>query len=149
VSQFYTTVNLLRTIEDILGLQHLSIYTATQNPMTEVFDLHQREWSFNAIPSRFLYNTQLPVRNCALSQTEIPKPTHDSAYWAEKTAQFDFSKEDNLGDPERFNRIIWNGLKGNVPYPSQRNGADLRTHRHQILLDLRQGQISKQTAVLQ
>ena len=133
VSQFYTTVNLLRTIEDILGLEHLSIYTATQNPMTEVFDLDQREWSFDAIPSPFLYNTQLPLPDCAIPRAEIPKPTHDSAYWAEKTAEFDFTKEDNLGNPEKFNRIIWEGLKGNVPYPSERTGADLRVHRRQIL----------------
>lgn len=48
VTQHYTTVNLLRTIEDSLGLQHLSIYTATQPPMTEVFDLSKREWAYDA-----------------------------------------------------------------------------------------------------
>jgi YVTN family beta-propeller protein len=133
VSEFYTTVSLLRTIEDILGLQHLNIYTATQSPMTEVFDLGQSEWTFNASPSRFLYNTQLPFPRDRIAQTEIPKPTHDSAYWAEKTAEFDFTKEDNFGDPARFNRVIWEGLKGNVPYPSERNGADLRKDRRQIL----------------
>jgi YVTN family beta-propeller protein len=133
VSEFYTTVSLLRTIEDILGLQHLNIYTATQSPMTEVFDLGQSEWTFNASPSRFLYNTQLPFPRDRIAQTEIPKPTHDSAYWAEKTAEFDFTREDNFGDPARFNRVIWKGLKGNVPYPSERNGADLRKDRRQIL----------------
>ena len=118
VSQFYTTVNLLRTIEDVLGLQHLNINTATQRPMTDVFDLHQREWTFNAAPSSFLYHTKL-LPNRDMAQTEIPKPTHDSAYWARRTVNFDFTKEDNLGDPERFNRIIWEGLKGNLPYPSK------------------------------
>jgi hypothetical protein len=44
-------------------------------------------------------------------------PTHDADYWAAATAQFDFSKEDNLGDPDAFNRTIWKGLKGDVPYP--------------------------------
>src|SRR5206468_2215549 len=38
VSVRYSTVNLLRTMEDILGIDHVSLYTATQPPMTEVFD---------------------------------------------------------------------------------------------------------------
>jgi YVTN family beta-propeller protein len=125
VSHFYTTVNLLRTIEDILGLQHLNLYTATQRPMTDVFDLHQREWTFNAAPSSFLYRTRLRLPRRNIAQTQIPKPTHDSAYWADKTMEFDFTKEDDLGDPERFNRIIWEGLKGNLPYPSETGGTNL------------------------
>jgi DNA-binding beta-propeller fold protein YncE len=119
VSQFYTTVNLLRTIEDVLGLQHLNLYTATQRPMTEVFDLGKREWTFSAAPARLLYYTRLPLPGREQAQTWIPRPTHDCAYWAAKTAGFDFSQEDNLGDPDKFNRIIWAGLKGNVPYPSE------------------------------
>jgi YVTN family beta-propeller protein len=133
VTQRYTTVNLLRTIEDILGLQHLSIYTATQSPMTEVFDLSKSEWTFEAAPSLFLYNTCLPIPPHTATQAKIPKPTRSAAYWAEKTAEFDFSREDNLGNPEKFDRIIWQGLKGNMPYPAGRNGADLRQDRRQIL----------------
>jgi hypothetical protein len=133
VSRYYTTVNLLRTIEDILGLQHLNIDTAIQRPMADVFDLHQRAWTFTAKPSPFLYCTDLQFREPRIGQTKIPKPTHDSAYWAEKTAEFDFTKEDNLGDPERFNQIIWKGLKGNLPYPSETTGARLAKRQRQIL----------------
>ena len=132
VTQRYTTVNLLRTIEDILGLQHLSIYTATQPPMTEVFDLSKRESTYDAVPSLFLYNTCLPIPQQATKRSRFPKPTHNAVYWTEKTAEFDFSKEDNLGNPEKFNRIIWQGLKGNVPYPAERNGTDLRQDRYRI-----------------
>jgi DNA-binding beta-propeller fold protein YncE len=132
VTQRYTTVNLLRTIEDILGLQHLSIYTATRPPMTEVFDLSKREWTYDAVPSLFLYNTCLPIPQHATKPSRFPKPSHSAAYWAEKTAEFDFSKEDNLGNPEKFNRIIWQGLKENVPYPAERDGTDLRQDRCRI-----------------
>jgi YVTN family beta-propeller protein len=114
VSQFYTTVNVLRTIEDILGTEHLNIHTATARPMAEVFDLKQEAWKFKAEPSGYLKDTALPLPNKAGAL----HPTHDAAYWAAATAQFDFSKEDNLGDPDAFNRIIWKGLKGDVPYPS-------------------------------
>ncbi len=44
----------------------------------------------------------------------------------------DFSAADNL-DTARFNRVLWQGLKGDsVPYPS-RNGADLRQNRKSLL----------------
>jgi YVTN family beta-propeller protein len=115
VSQFYTTVNVLRTIEDILGTEHLNIHTATARPMAEVFDLKQETWKFKAEPSAYLKDTGLPLAN----KTGAMHPTHDAAYWAAATAQFDFSKEDNLGDPDAFNRIIWKGLKGDVPYPTR------------------------------
>ena len=123
---------MVRTIEDILGLEHLSLYTATLRPMTDVFDLDQRKWSFRANPSIYLKNTKLPIPSCAFVSAKTLKPTHDAAYWAEKTAEFDFSKEDNLKDPEKFNRIIWEGLKVNVPYPSTRSGANLRKDRKHI-----------------
>jgi hypothetical protein len=75
----------------------------------------------------------LPIRRDRITQTELPTPRRNAAYWAQKTAEFDFTKEDKLGNPERFNRIIWEGLKGNMPYPSERNGADLRKDRRRIL----------------
>ena len=107
---------MLRTIEDILGTEHLNIHTATARPMAEVFDLKQETWKFKAEPSSYLKDTELPLAN----KTGAMHPTHDAAYWAAATAQFDFSKEDNLGDPAAFNRIIWKGLKGDVPYPGDR-----------------------------
>jgi DNA-binding beta-propeller fold protein YncE len=126
VSEFYTTVSVLRTIEDVLGLEHLNLHTATARPMAEVFDLNQKDWSFHAEPSNYLADTQLPIPK---KQGSLLHPTHDAAYWAEKTQQFDFSKEDNLGDPDAFNRIIWAGLKGDVEYPVERSGKNLRDHR--------------------
>jgi YVTN family beta-propeller protein len=123
VSQFYTTVNVLRTIEDILGTEHLNIHTATARPLAEVFDLKQEIWKFKAEPSNYLKDSDLPLPN----KTGALHPTHDAAYWAAATAQFDFSKEDNLGDPDAFNRIIWKGLKGDVPYPV--TGGEVRNEK--------------------
>jgi len=133
VSKKYTHVNMLRTIEDVLGLDHVDILTASGKPMTDVFDIHQKEWTFNAIPSAYLYNTQLPLPPRLAKGQRIPKPTHDAAYWAEKTKSFDFSHEDALYDPEKFNRIIWEGLHGSVPYPTTRSGLDLRQNRAERL----------------
>jgi hypothetical protein len=52
---------------------------------------------------------------------------------ADKTAEFDFSVEDNLKDPDKFNRITWEGVTGDIPYPTERNGADLRKNRAELL----------------
>ena len=91
--------------------------------MAEIFDLSQKDWDFHAEPSSYLTDTKLPVPK---KQGAILHPTHDAAYWAEKTKQFDFSKEDNLGDPDAFNRIIWAGLKGGAEYPVERSRKNLR-----------------------
>ena len=123
VSRRYSTVNLLRTIEEILGLDHLNLFTATARPMTDIFDLDQREWTFDADPSALLVtNTTLPIAKSDTASLAGPRPTHDAQYWAQKTAGFDFRKEDNLKDPQKFNRIIWAGLKSDIPYPAARTG---------------------------
>jgi DNA-binding beta-propeller fold protein YncE len=126
VSEFYTTVSMIRTIEDVLSLEHLNLHTAAVRPMAEVFDLNQKDWDFHAEPSSYLADTDLPVPK---KQGAILHPSHDAAYWAEKTQQFDFTKEDNLSDPEAFNRIIWAGLKGDAQYPVERSGKNLRNNR--------------------
>jgi hypothetical protein len=79
-------------------------------------------------------NTQLPIPKSSFAEYKhIPRPTHNGAYWADKTKSFNFNVEDQLGDPQKFNRIVWRGLKGNVPYPDERNGADLSKNRVQLL----------------
>ena len=133
VSEKYTTVNMLRTIEDVLNLEHVDVLTASEKPMTKVFDLNQREWTFDAKPSSYLYNTQLPLPSRVAKNKTILRPTHDAAYWADQTKEFDFTREDNLGDPAKFNRIIWRGLHGDRPYPTVRNGVDLRRNRGFLL----------------
>jgi hypothetical protein len=132
VSEKYTTVNLLRTIEDILNVDHVDVLTASEKPMTKVFDLNQREWTFDAVPSIYLYNTQLPLPPRFAKNKTIPKPTHDAAYWADKTKGLDFTHEDNV-NPDKFNRIIWEGLHGDKPYPTVRSRLDLRRNRSLLL----------------
>jgi hypothetical protein len=50
VSTRNATINMLRTIEDILGLEHLSLHDAGIRPMTDVFDVRQGpNWSYSAV----------------------------------------------------------------------------------------------------
>jgi hypothetical protein len=107
-------------MEDVLGLQHLNLNTATTRPMTDVFDLSRKEWNFDAKPSAVLADTKLPLsadaRRTALAEPPV-KIAHPASYWAAKTKGFDFSEEDRV-DAQKFNRIIWEGLM-NSPYPGR------------------------------
>jgi DNA-binding beta-propeller fold protein YncE len=118
VSTYYTTVSLIRTMEDVLGLDHLNLNTATAAPMSAVFDLSQKDWGFEAKPSAVLLKTELPLPPSARATAKaLPAVTitHDAAYWAQQTEGFDFSAEDRI-DSDKFNRIIWQGIMA-TPYP--------------------------------
>ena len=142
VSTRYSTVNMLRTIEDVLGLDHLSLLDAYAGPMTDVFDLSQTQWSFGAQPSALLLgttlplpaavNTGLPPRRPGSPHKALPVPIHDAAWWARRTAKLDFSAEDK-NDAVAFNRLLWRGLKPGMPYPTARSGVDLRQNRAALL----------------
>jgi hypothetical protein len=115
VSTHYATVNLLRTIEDVLGLSKLSVPDSGVPPMTDAFDVDQAEWAYSATPATILYTTSLPLPGkSAVKLSAIEQPTHDAAWWDARTKGFDFSQEDRI-DSDKFNRIIWQGLMGDKP----------------------------------
>lgn len=143
VSTHYSTVNMLRTIEDVLGIDHLSVYDAYQPPMADAFDLNQAPgWSFTAqVPailapcasgqSSGCSNLPFPA-NTALGP-KGSRPLHDAQWWIARTKGMDFSVEDRL-DAAQYNRLLWEGIKGAQPYPAQRSGKDLRHNRQALLL---------------
>jgi len=118
VSQQYSQVNALRTIEDILGTEHLNLNTAFQRPMVEVFDLQAGPWTYEAVASTVLKKTSLRIPP-GVSWAAGPdvRPKHGAAYWAKATQGFDFSDADRV-PPQRFNQALWRGLMGNQPYPA-------------------------------
>jgi DNA-binding beta-propeller fold protein YncE len=134
VTQRYNTVNLLRTIEEVLGIKPLGLNDAVQPPMTEVFSRRQKKWTYHAAVPAVLRTTKLPLPADKKSATLAPMaPRHDAAYWAEQTEGFDFSVEDKL-DSAKFNLILWNGMKGLMQaYPTERDGRDLRKNRPALL----------------
>jgi DNA-binding beta-propeller fold protein YncE len=141
VSTHYDTVNMLRTIEDVLGMKPMGINDAVAEPMADAFTTEYKPWTYTAIVPDVLRSTQLPLGNAGAAggdaaqsgASAYSKPRHDAAYWAEKTKGMDFSVEDRV-DPEKFNRIIWEGLVGDdVPYPTARDGRDLRESRDVLL----------------
>lgn len=115
VSTHYTTVNLLRTISDVLGIDHLSIYDANQRPMSDVFDLSQTSWRYKASASGLLRGTALPLPR-GLTFADAKSSPHDARYWMAQTRGFDFSKEDKV-DALVYNKVLWQGLMGGRAYP--------------------------------
>ena len=62
VSTRYSQVNALRTIEDILGTQHINLNTAFQRPMADVFDIRSSgAWTYAAEASTVLATTTLAL----------------------------------------------------------------------------------------
>ena len=140
VSERYTTVNMMRTMKDILGIKAMGITDGLAEPMSEVFDKNQRKWRYNAIVPEILRTTQLPLPEPTATNSleksrqnmTYTKPKHDSAYWETAMRGQDFTQEDKLDEP-RFNRALWSGLKGAVPYPAVRHGRDLSKDREALL----------------
>jgi YVTN family beta-propeller protein len=127
VSTRYSTVSVLRTITDILGMDHLGMYDASQAPMTDVFDVSPSNatWTYSASASSLLKPTALPFPEHTVFGPKARSP-HDAAYWAAVTKGFDFTQEDRL-DADKYNRILWAGLKANKPYPARAKRTTVRT----------------------
>jgi YVTN family beta-propeller protein len=130
ISTRYSQVNVLRTIEDILGTQHINLNTAFQQPMDDVFDIRSSgQWSYTAVASTVLANTMLALapghKPLTFAAGSRVKPKHDAAYWAAATAAFDFSQADQVPTAQ-FNRVLWAGMMGGAPYPALRSPLAVR-----------------------
>jgi YVTN family beta-propeller protein len=124
VSTRYGQVNAVRTIEDILGTQHINLNTAYQKPMTHAFDVDSSGvWTYSAVASTVLKTTSLALmqgdEGVKFAQGPNIKPKHNAAYWDKVTAGFDFSEADQV-PTARFNKVLWTGLMGRKPYPTLR-----------------------------
>jgi YVTN family beta-propeller protein len=128
VSTRYSQVNALRTIEDLLGTQHINLNTAYQRPMADVFDTTASgAWTYTAVASTILKITTLfAAGDLGVRYAEGPDitPKHDAAYWAEATRGFDFSDADRV-PVDLYNQVQWDGLMDGAPYPVHRSGLVL------------------------
>lgn len=130
VSARYTTVNVLRTIESVLGLKPLGLNDALAMPMADLFDPALTRWTYRAEAADILRRTQLPIpadRFVATGERASACSGRSAAFWAAAMKGQDFSSEDRL-DSAAFNRALWRGL-GQGPEPSVRDGRDLRRDR--------------------
>ncbi len=130
----YSTVSMLRTMEDILGVAPLNLNDASAVPMANAFDTSLATYKFTAVPSAYLQQTTLPIPASAYAANAQAQllPLHTGKWWAEHTKGFDFSVEDHL-DSAKFNRVVWHGTMGAKPYPTERSGQDLSVNRAEFL----------------
>jgi YVTN family beta-propeller protein len=139
ISTRYTTVNVIRTIEDILGFGYLNLNDALQRPMADVFDLTQASWTYTPVASTVLKSAQTAIEpadghGAMVQFAEGPDvvPTHDAAWWENATRGFDFSAADRV-PAALFNRVLWEGLMGDKPYPGSRPAEHSPNKEHASL----------------
>lgn len=131
ISTRYTTLNVLRTIEAILGLSPLGLNDALAMPMAELFDPTDPRWSYRAEAADVLHTTQLPIPPERFGSR--PRSSGSSCaglspqYWAAAMRGQDFGAEDKL-NTDAFNSALWQGL-GSGPEPHVRDGSNLRDDR--------------------
>ena len=108
VSDFYSQINMVRTIENILGLPPMNQLDLAAEPMFECFTQRADFSPYTALKN------QVPIE-------EINPPLQGLAgsklYWAQKSEEQDLEGYDRI-DEDVFNRIIWHAVKGyDRPYP--------------------------------
>ncbi len=105
----YTTSSMLRTMELILGMGPMTQYDAAAVPMWRCFDKVAKPFEFKAI----VPNVDMNQRNTAMNE------------WQKRSEKFNFAKEDANNDIE-FNKVLWHGIKGNIPFPGPKRAAFLK-----------------------
>jgi YVTN family beta-propeller protein len=138
ISTNYDTVNVLRTMEDLLGIDHLNQSDANAAAMVDVLTDHPDFTPYNAIIPGSLCAAPVdpnlvPACNSASAKASPQiRDLHDPVWWAEHLKGFNFHDADRI-DVEAFNRVLWEGIMGDVPYPTERSGLDLRKNRQKLL----------------
>jgi YVTN family beta-propeller protein len=108
VSTYYSQINMVRTIEDILGVPPMNQLDLSAEAMTDCFTGKPDLTSYKAIKN----NIPLDQLNPALVSI-----AGDELYWAKKSLEQDLGDVDRI-DEDVFNRIIWHSVKGyDRPYP--------------------------------
>ncbi|MFZ0686141.1 MAG: alkaline phosphatase family protein [Terriglobales bacterium] len=124
VHTMYNSTNVLRTIEDILGVSPLGLNDANALPMADVFTEEPNLQPYTALIPGIL--CEPPVDPTLVPECKNPKnrkittamkSLHDGQWWAQQTKGFNFSHPDMV-NADLFNRILWKGIMGDdKPYP--------------------------------
>ncbi len=113
VSTRYTTVSMVRTIEDVPGLTPSSLNSAAAAPMAEVFEPSQNTWTYSSIIPGILRNSTLPLP-AATAQNSLPQTKrmlayssdkHLASWWQKRLGDQEFDEEDKLDTP-KFNLVF-------------------------------------------
>ena len=110
----YTTVSMLRTIEDLLGTGHLSAFDANAPPMSDAFVDRPDIQPYTAVlPGDLCRRPVKPdlIPEClnATPRTADRRPRKGARWWIAQTRGMNFNRHDAV-DPQRFNRLLELGL---------------------------------------
>jgi hypothetical protein len=107
-STLYSTINIVRTIEQILGLPPMNQFDGSAHTMTRAFSNRPNLTPFGAVLNEIpLDEMNPPVASLQGLQREL----------ARASLTMDFSEPDNAPE-DVLNRAIWHSVKGyNILYP--------------------------------
>ena len=108
-SRFYTTVNMVHTMEELLGLPPMNQNDAYAPVMAPLFSGPGTQPPYNADFSN--------RDNGLIYQMNPPK-----SVGADESAEMDFSHPD-AANAALLNRVLWQDRKGDVPLPAPRHGV--------------------------
>jgi YVTN family beta-propeller protein len=102
ISTYYSQINMVRTIENILGLPPMNQFDLTAEAMYDCFTAKPDFRPYKALPS-----------NIPPDQLNPPLAglRGDQLLWAKKSLEQDLDEVDRI-DEDTFNRIIWHAIKG-------------------------------------
>ena len=108
VSTYYSQINMVRTMENILGIPPMNQLDLAAEPMTDCFTGEADLTPYKTLP------VTIPL-------DELNPPLQglngDQLYWAQKSMEQDLDELDRI-EEDVFNRIIWHAVKGyDCPYP--------------------------------
>jgi hypothetical protein len=108
VSTQYNTTSILRTIEQVLGVPPMNQFDASATPMWDCFSDQPDFTPYTALESRIPLDQMNPPKHAIRD-----RPSRDNAVLS---AKLNFEQVDRA--PEGvLNRILWQAMKGNSPYP--------------------------------
>jgi YVTN family beta-propeller protein len=112
ISTYYSQINMVRTIENILGIPPMNQLDMAAEPMADCFTDTPNFSPYEILPA----NIRLDELNPPLESL-----SGKQRYWAQMSLEQDLDDVDRI-DEDIFNRIIWHAVKGyDVPYPSLSN----------------------------
>ena len=130
VSTYYSQINMVRTIEQILGAEPLNQKVAAATPMFKAFQTKPDFTPYTALPNRIPLTENVKtapdcgldvVANAPAAPTVAPAQVSTSAEWEKWAQQQHFSGKTPRADfahPEQMNRYVWYQTHNwTLPYP--------------------------------
>ena len=110
---YYTQINMVRTIEGLLGLPPMNQHDLLAAPMMDAFQDSPNPAPYTAIPNQIPLDTLNPVATSKLQKA-----------WQGEIARYfphGPKQEADIADPNLLNHAIWYSTKGfSTPYPGEK-----------------------------